>query len=155
MANLYEINKELLACIDLETGEILDTDKFDELQLERNDKLENVALWYKNLQSEAQAYRAEKDAFAEKQKRAENKAESLKKYLDSALHGGKFDTVKVSISYRKSTSVDILDVEKLPEAYRKTVTTVTADKTEIAKVLKAGEVIEGAELVENNNIQIK
>ena len=155
MANLYEINKELLNCIDLETGEIVDTDKFDELQLEKNDKLENVALWYKNLLAEAAAFKAEKDVFAEKQKRAESKAESLKNYLDEALKGNKFNTVKVDITYRKSTSVNVLDVDALPGAYRKEVTTVSADKVEIAKALKVGEVVTGAELVENQNIQIK
>ncbi len=155
MASLYEIDKAILECIDLETGEIIDTDKFDELQIDRSAKLENVALWYKNLISEAQAFKAEKDAFAEKQKRAESKAESLKNYLDSALRGQKFDTVKVSVAYRKSTSVEIVDQSKLPELYLKVVTTTTPDKAEIAKALKVGEVVNGAELKENQNIQIK
>lgn len=155
MANLYEINKDLLNCIDTETGEIVDVDKFDQLQIEKNDKLENIALWYKNLLAEASAYKAEKDVFAEKQRRAENKADSLKKYLDSALHGSKFETVKVNISYRKSSSVNVEDIDKLPEDYRKVVTSVSADKVAITKALKAGEIIPGAELVENSNIQIK
>lgn len=155
MSSLYEINQQLLETVDIETGEIIDTDRFDKLQLEYNDKIENIALWYKNLQSEAEAYKAEKDVFAEKQKRAENKAESLKKYLDSALAGKKFGTVKVDISYRNSTSVDVQDIDKLPEEYRKVVTTVSADKVSIAKALKVGEAIDGAVLVENNNIQIK
>lgn len=155
MSSLYDINQEILNCIDLETGEIIDTERFDQLQIDRNDKLENVALWYKNLLSEAQAYKNEKDVFADKQKRAESKAESLKRYLDTALHGSKFETVKVNVSYRKSTSVDILDIDLLPEQYRKEVTTVSADKTEIAKALKAGAEVTGATLQENNNIQIK
>ena len=152
MANLYEINQGILECIDLETGEIIDTDKFDQLQIDRSEKLENVALWYKNLISEAQAFKAERDVFAEKQKRAESKAESLKNYLDSALKGNKFDTVKVSVGYRKSTSVEIIDQSKLPELYLKTVTTVSPDKVEIAKALKVGESVDGAELKENQNI---
>jgi len=155
MSSLYEINNELLSCINLETGEIIDTEKFDVLQLDRNEKLENVALWYKNLLSEAQAYKAEKDVFAEKQKRADSKAESLKKYLDLALHGSKFDTTRVNISYRKSTSVDVLDIELLPDEYKKTIETVQADKAEIAKALKVGELVAGATLKESQNIQIK
>ena len=155
MANLYEINKELLNCIDLETGEIIDTEKFDQLQLEKNDKLENVALWYKNLLAEAAAFKAEKDVFAEKQKRAEAKAESLKKYLDNALHGNKFSTVKVDITYRKSTRVEVDEI-KLPANWMREIpATHVVDKIEIAKALKAGIDIVGAELVENNNIQIK
>jgi len=155
MANLYEINQEILNCIDLETGEIVDVEKFDQLQIDKTTKLENVALWYKNLQSEAQAYKAEMDIFAEKRKRAENKAESLKRYLDSALQGNKFDTVKVNISYRKSASVEVIDIDKLPEEYKKSITTVSADKVELGKALKSGTEIDGAKLVENNNIQIK
>lgn len=155
MANLYGINQLILECIDLETGEIVDVEMFDQLQMERNEKLENVALWYKNLISEAQAYKAEKDIFADKQKRAESKADSLKKYLDSALHGNKFDTVKVSVSYRKSTSVEVIDQDAIPERYLRTVTTVAPDKAEIAKALKVGEAISGVELKESSNIQIK
>lgn len=155
MSSLYTINQEILNCIELETGEITDFDKFEALQIERNEKLENIALWVKNLLSESEALKAEEKAFAERRKSSESKAESLKRYLDSALKGQKFNTTKVAISYRKSTSVDVLDVEKLPEAYRKTVTTVSADKTAIGAALKAGEFVDGATLVEKNNLSIK
>lgn len=155
MASLYEINQELLNCIDLETGEIIEIDKFDELQIEREDKIENIALWYKNLVSDAEAYKTEKDAFAAKEKAAKSKAESLKNYLDSALKGQKFKTVKTDISYRKSKSVEIVDETIIPGQYLKVVTTSSPDKTEIAKALKDGKSIEGVALKENNNIQIK
>ena len=155
MSSLYEINNQLLACTDQETGEIIDTEQFELLQMDRNDKLESIALWHKNLLAEAKAYKAEKDSFADKQKRAENKAESLKKYLDSALQGSKFGTTRVDISYRKSTNVEVADIELLPNDYKKSITTVSADKVELAKALKAGEIINGATLIENNNIQIK
>ena len=155
MSSLYEINEAIMNTIDLETGEIIDFEAFEKLQMERTEKLENIALWYKNLQSEAEALKAEEKAFADRRKSAESKAESLKRYLDSALNGQKFNTTKVAISYRKSTSVDVQDIEKLPEAYRKTVTTVSADKTAISAALKAGELVDGATLVEKNNISIK
>ncbi len=155
MANLYEIQEQLLNCIDMETGEIVDTQKFDELQMEREQKLEGVALWYKNLISEADQYKQEKKSFELKEKQATSKAESLKKYLDSALNGNKFGTIKVNISYRKSASVEVLDVDKLPDEFKKSVTTISADKTEIGKALKSGKEIDGAKMVENNNIQIK
>lgn len=155
MSSLYTINQAILDCVDTNTGEILDEQAFEALQMERNEKLENIALWVKNLTSESEALKAEEKAFAERRKAAENKAESLKRYLDSALKGQKFNTTKVAITYRKSTSVDVLDVEKLPEAYRKTVTTVSADKTAIGAALKAGELVDGATLVEKNNLSIK
>ena len=55
MANLYEINNQILACVDLDTGEIIDMDKLQELQMEFDQKVEGVACWIKNLLSEAKA----------------------------------------------------------------------------------------------------
>lgn len=155
MSSLYTINQEILNCVDLETGEILDEQAFEALQMERNDKLENIALWVKNLLSEAEALKAEEKAFAERRKAAENKAESLKRYLDSALKGQKFNTTKVAISYRKSTAVEV-DESKLPAKWLRVVPeTHVVDRVEIAKALKAGETVDGAVLVERNNIQIR
>ena len=154
MSNLYEINAELLALTDSETGEIEDWSAFEALQLAREEKIENIALWIKNLNAEAIAFKAEKDSFAEKQKRAEAKADSLKKYLDTALQGQKFNTTKVAISYRKSTSVDI-DESRLPASYLQEVITYKIYKRDIGDKLKSGEKIDGATLVTNNNIQVK
>ena len=155
MANLYEINEAIKNTIDLDTGEIVDFEAFEKLQMERNEKLENIALWVKNLLSEAEALKAEEKAFAERRKAAENKAESLKRYLDSALNGQKFSTTKVAISYRKSTSVEV-DESKLPAKWLRVIPeTHVVDKVEITKALKAGEKIDGAVLVDRNNIQIK
>ena len=53
MRALYEINADILSCVDLETGEILDTEKLDALQIEREAKLEGVALWVKDLKGDA------------------------------------------------------------------------------------------------------
>ena len=55
--NLYQINQEILNCMDLETGEILDGAKLDSLQLELEDKLEGIGCWIKNLEAEAAAYK--------------------------------------------------------------------------------------------------
>ena len=40
--NLYEIDAAILDCVDVETGEIFDIDKFEELQLTRDAKVENI-----------------------------------------------------------------------------------------------------------------
>jgi FtsZ-binding cell division protein ZapB len=85
--NLYEIDSAILDCVDMETGEIFDELKFEELQLTREAKIENICLWIKNLKAEAEALKQEKDAFAQRQKATENKLESLKKYISSYLDG--------------------------------------------------------------------
>ena len=155
MSNLYEIRQELLDCVDTNTGEITDTARFDDLQMEYEEKVENIALWIKTLNADAEAYKNEKNAFAEREKKARNKAESLKQYLTDTLNGRKFTTLSVDINWRKSTSVEV-DESKLPANWlREVPATHVVDKVEIAKALKAGETIEGATLVTNNNIQVK
>lgn len=106
---LYEIDNEIMNCIDMETGEVVDTDKLNELQMERDAKIENVALWIKELKAEAEAIKNEKQTLAERQRVAENKAESLKNWLAYALNGEKFKTAKCSISYRNSESVEVTE----------------------------------------------
>ena len=44
MATLYEINQGIIDCVDMETGEIIDAEKLAELQINRKDKIENIAL---------------------------------------------------------------------------------------------------------------
>ena len=106
---LYEIENAILECIDEETGEVIDTDKLDALLMERDAKVENVALWIKDLKAEAEAIKTEKQKLAERQKVAENKAESLKKWLVYALGGQKFSTAKCAVSFRNTESVEVTD----------------------------------------------
>lgn len=152
--NLYEIDAAILNCVDLETGEIIDEDALDALSIERDKKIENIACWIKNLKSDADQLKAEKERFAERQRMAENKAESLKRYLLGYLDGQKFKSTKASISYRKSESVLIENIDILPHwalVFKEPV----PDKTEIKNRIKAGEEVSGAVLVQNQNILIK
>lgn len=154
MATLYEINQEILNCVDMETGEIIDMDKLGELQLAFDVKVENIALWIKNLLSDAEAIKAEKLKLAERQKACENKAKSLKEYLNTYLDGQKFKTPRVSISYRKSDAVEVTDITKVKAEYLKPVEP-EVDKTKIKKALKEGAELEGVILVQNQNMQIR
>ena len=158
MATLYEIDnllKNFEFEIDEETGEILNYDDLENIEMERNSKIENIALWIKNLKSDAEAYKNEKMAFAKRQQFAENKVESLKNYLEFILGGEKFKTDRVELSYRKSETVEIDPdgMESLPAEYKRF--KVEPDKTALKKALKDGEAFKGVHLVEKNNLQIK
>lgn len=155
---LFEIDKAIIDFefeIDEETGEILNAQELDELQMAREQKIEGVGLWIKNLEAEAAAVKAEKDNMADRQKRLEKKAESLKGYLAYALNGEKFSTPKIAMSWRRSESVNITDEALLPENCLNVVITKKPDKKVIKDALKAGKEIMGAELVTKNNLQIK
>ena len=156
---LYEIDNAILECIDLETGEIIDTEQLDKLQMERDTKLENVACWIKDLKAEAEALKNEKQALAERQRVAENKAESLKKWLAYALQGEKFKTPKCAISFRKSEAVEVTDegLNNLMKEHDELLTYKAPEpnKTAIKQALKDGLSVEGVQLIQNTSTIIK
>lgn len=151
---LYEIDQQLMDCIDLETGEIIDAEKLSALQMERDEKIENVALWIKDLKAEIDALKAEKQAFADRQKSAERTLESLNRWLTSALAGEKFKTTKVAVSFRKTKSVQIDNVLDLDENFLR-YKDPEPDKKAIKDAIEAGQTVKGAQLVENTSISVK
>lgn len=159
---IYEIDNRIAELVDPETGELLDYDAFASLQMEREAKIENMALWYKDLTAEAKAIREEEKALAERRKSAENKAERLKGYLDEALAGESYKSAKVAVSYRRSKAVELADesavINELESSGRGDCIYYTAprvNKVALARLLKDGGAVPGAELVERSNIQIR
>lgn len=162
--SLYEINSQIEqawgAAVDPDTGEIINEDALQELEqlgMQREEKLENLALFYKNLSAEAEALKAEKMRLAARQAAAEKKAEGIKKYIEASMDsagGEKIKTSKVAIGWRKSESVQINAGAFLPDEYL-TYKEPEPNKVAIKKALKAGTSIDGATLVIANNIQIK
>lgn len=159
---LYEIDSQLQSLVDPETGEIVDFEAFERLQMDREAKIENVALWVKNLEAEAAAIKAEKQNLEARQKAAEHKAARLRRYLSYALDGQKFSTPRVDIRWRHSEQVEVTaldlaiqwltchghsDAIKRPEP--------TVDKAELKRLIKAGNDVPGTTVTINNNIQIK
>ena len=151
---LYEIDNKILECVDVETGEIFDEERFEALNLERDAKVENICLWIKNLKAEAEALKAEKDAFAARQKAAENKMESLKRYISGYLQGTPFESARVKVSFRRSEAVEIMEGAIIPDEYLR-FKEPEVNKTELKKALKSGLTIPGCSVIENHNIQIK
>ena len=153
---LYEIDNEIMNCIDEETGEIIDLERLEALEMERDRKISNVACWIKDLKAEAEAIKAEKQALEKRQKAAENKAESLKQWLQTVLEGEKFKDARCSISYRRSERVVFEDgflLNSLPAQFRKV--TIEPKKTEIKDYLKTGATIDGVRIEESSNMQIR
>lgn len=154
MAKLYEIDEAITECIDFETGEIIDFEKLTALKIEREKKIESIALWYKNLMSDVAQYKAEKDLFAKREKVAKNKAESIKQYLDKVLAGTPYKTMRVDVRYRASEAVVVEAGALLDKVFLKYAEPI-ADKDAIKKAIKNGEQVNGAYIESRNNISIK
>ena len=156
---LYEIDNAILECIDMETGEVIDAEKLDALNMERDAKIENVVLWIKDLKAEAEAIKAEKLALAERQKIAENKVESLKKWVAYALGGQKFITAKCSVSFRNTESVEVTEegLEALMKEHDELLTYKAPEpnKKAIKDAIKDGLSVAGVQLVQNVSTIIK
>ena len=166
---LYDINSKIIEIIergfivDEETGEVIDTAeevnaKLEELEFDRTSKIENIALYIKNLEAQAISIKNEENVLAERRKAKEKRIEHLKSYLTSSMVAAGEDgieTSKVCISFRKSEPV-IVDEEKLDKAFIKETVKVERkpDKVAIKKAIKSGVVVEGAYIEVKQNIQI-
>lgn len=154
---LFEIDK---AIMDFEfevneDGEILNPNALEELEMAREQKIENVGLYIKNLEAEATAVENQEKIFADRKKRIRKKIEGLKGFLGYALDGQKFKTDRVEMSFRKSESVLVKDEYLIPDEYCDFTVMRKPNKKNIKDALKHGKELMGVELVEKRNIQIK
>ena len=170
MATLYDIDCRLETLVeeafDIEDGEILDGDdltkRFDEVSLALDTKLANIIGFIKNLESDAKAYKEESASLKKRAEQATKKAEWLRQYVDGYIKATvanvpqyKFDSVQGKLSYRKSTSVNVVDPSIVPKDFVKVVVEEKVDKKAIGDKLKKGEEVEGCELETKLNLQIK
>ena len=163
MKPLYEIDAEILAAVDQETGEILDTERLDALQMERETKLEGVALWIKDLRAESDAVKAEADKLTARKKALDNKIDGLKNWLLGALAGEKLKTPRCSVYQMHSQRLAVADEGKLIDILQQMKTgdrflrfqEPELRKDEIKKALKDGYEIPGASLEETESVVIK
>jgi hypothetical protein len=162
---LYKIDSAIEEAINLgtdpETGELLSIDEVEALLMEKQTKIENIACWIKNLKSDVEALKAERDAFNDRIRTTTNKLVSLEAYLTFCLNGEKFESDKCKITYRKSESLDVVNEPALiewAEANDDTLLRYKApeiDKAKVKNLLKQGFEVPFAELKENQNMQIK
>lgn len=163
---LYEINDSIRATLEAiynnvdDDGVINagDMEALEALTIERNTKIENIALYIKELNAEAEAIKAEAAKLTKRAKAAENKAERLKNYLSvNLLSNGErnFTTARCKIGFRSSNAVTITDEAAIPKKYITKKITTAPDKKAIKEALEAGKAIKGATLEAHENIQIK
>lgn len=160
---LYEIDnaiREVLeSAADPETGELVDEallEQYDKLIMDRDQKVENIGLYIKNLEADAAAIKAEAKNLTARAKAAENKAEHLRNYMQFCLDGQKFQSPRLSVSFRRSQKVEV-DQNRLfeiPDDYLR-YKDPEVDKKRVSEALKAGEDIPGCTLVESVSMIIK
>lgn len=152
---LYEIDERIAKCFDEETGEIIDAEELDAMNVARQDKLEAIALIVKNREAFIDDLMQEKKLIFERIDRLKNRNENTLKFLSDVLDGKKFETTKVECKFRKSTSVDILNEAAVPKEYKEEERVIKIKKADILKALRSGEKVDGCSLIEKNNLSVK
>ena len=163
---LYEINKEIedalnniYSSMDEETGEVDEAyvHQFEDLQIARDEKLDNIGCFIKNLEAEAKALKEEEQVLASRRKVKENEIERLKAYVVANLNGQKFESARVCFSFRKSKAVVIDEayIENIPSEYL-IAQEPKIDRKALKADLEAGKDLDGiAHIEEKQNLQIK
>lgn len=178
--NLFEIEQSMMNLleygVDDTTGEIIETEEdfnvlYDSIQLDLYTKLDNSNCLCKMLDGEIEVIDKEIKRLQSEKKRRENKQEWIKNRVDNfirrqftnengivdneSLNKYKLELPHSKISYRKSDSVEVSDINLLPKEYVKEKVELSADKTALKKALKDGKEIKGAEIVTKLNMQVK
>ena len=119
-------------------------------------KGENYAKLIKCLDADNDGIQKEIKRLQKVKKANENLANRLKANMDESLKAMGSDKLKCgtfTFAYRKTKSVEILDIDALPSTYK--AIEYKADKIAIKKAINDGEAIAGAALVEKNTLQLR
>ena len=168
MRSLYDIDSRIEALlslpeedvVDVETGEVKRDiwSELDALDIERREKIANIALFIKQAKAEAAMLREYAKQISDRARAKENRVErliantaaSMMQYDDRTI-----EDKRVRVTATTSKSVDVPDVSVLPDEYKRVKTTVEADKAKLTKALKAGETFEGVYVIEKPTLRIK
>ena len=154
--NIYELTgafAQIQSMIEHGQEGLDDTLKSIECALE--DKVEGYVSIIKNITSDIEGLKAEEKRLAERRKSLESSIDRMKSALEFALINSNKDKVKTSkftVSFRKSSSVEITNEALVPSEFIKIERKV--DKAQIKNLLKHHE-LEFARLVDKQNLQIK
>lgn len=165
MANLYQLTTEyaaLMAEYDMAEDEQQREEVWqmiDALQDDIGDKAEAYARIIRNLQADAEAYKAESQRLARKQKAAEAAVDGLKRRLLDAMKYTGATEITTSIGkwrvQMNPWSVDVLDADEIPMEYH----IPQPDKIDKAALLRhfkeTGEMLDGAMFSQTRGLRFR
>ena len=162
---LYEIKNGMIDTLDIFLeGEQTEVDRenynyiMDYLKEELKSKSSDLIKYIRNLELENTVTKLEIERLEDLKKGKEKKIKSIKNYIKGILldlDKKKVETELGNLSLRKTTSVEITDISKIPKEYLVVKEEVTPSKKLIGDSLKKNILIDGAVLKENYSVLIK
>lgn len=165
MATLYDLT-EALKGFEYEfddDGVWTNEAELDELNVSRDEKIQNCLYVIKNAKADAEMYDAEIRKLKLKKERAEKSADRLKDYVSFCLQGEKWskDDCPLKVSYHTSHPLIMREEiaehpeNYLPSAYINHDEKWTAKKEAIKDAIKRGQIIDGCSIGENKTLVIR
>ncbi|EAC4316597.1 siphovirus Gp157 family protein [Listeria monocytogenes] len=156
---LYELTDNYLRLQELleenETEAVMDT--LDAITDGFHDKAENIAKIIKSLAADAEMAGTEAKRLLKRKQALENNVQKLKTYLQTEMERmeiRKINSTLFTIQIQKNpVSVEIVDDSLLQAFFL--LQEPKIDKKRIAEILKSGEEVKGARLVESESIRIR
>ena len=155
--NIIEEQKYTIQEIELMEGEL--TPELEEQLIINATQLESKSIAYLEVIKTKDAYnvmlKEEIKRLQAMVKRNDNLTTRLKDNLLLAVKTfGDFESGFSKFGTRKSSTVEVEDVNQLPTEYKTIKVTESADKTAIKKALQSGIKIEGCSIVDHQNLKI-
>lgn len=164
---VYDIKSEFLLVQELleneefdeETGELIDNSKaiqalLSEIQDNKSNKADNIAFLLKQAKDSQALIKEEISRLKERTEMFTRQEVKLKELLTFLLGEEGLKTDKFTFFYKGSTSVNITNIDLIPDEYLVVKTTVTPDKSKIKKALQDGKEM-GAEIIRKRNLGVK
>ena len=130
----------------------------DSMDGEFTDKVENVVRYIRNCEADADTLRAEEIRLATKRQAMTKKAENLTAYIEAMMMMTGKREIKAGIFDLKFVkdppSITILDESAVPREYFVTPAPVLS-KQAIKDAIKAGAMVPGVEIIQNERLKIK
>ena len=162
---LYEIKNGMIDTLDIFLeGEQTEVDRenynyiMNYLKEELKSKSSDLIKYIRNLELENTVTKLEIERLEDLKKGKEKKIKSIKSYIKRILldlDKKKVETELGNLSLRKTTSVEITDITKIPKEYLVVKEEVTPSKKLIGDSLKKNILIDGAVLKEDYSVLIK
>lgn len=158
--NLYELTDSYLKVLELiEAGEENLDDTLESINDTIEVKAENYAKIIRNLEGNVNMLKAEIERLNSRKKSIEGNIDRLKENLKQAMILTGKEKIKTGLFNitvaNNPVALNIFDESKIPENFFTYETIKKMDKSTIKFLLKAGQVIEGAELTQGKGLRIK
>ena len=158
--NLYEIESQYMAILDevaINDGEL--TPELEEQLIITEQQLQGKSVAYLSVIKSNEAITNQIDEEIKRLQAMKNRATATNDYLKSRLldavkRFGAFEAGLVKFGTRKSSSIEVDNVNGLPKEFKVINIVESADKKKLKEAIQAGEEIEGVRLVENLNLKI-